>query len=129
MTEAKIVDIIVKELKKKGYTVRTEIANLYRSADIVVLDDEDKIWIIECKISNIKKALDQIKIHKLSADKVFIGTNYKNTKKSTLEKLNEAGVGLLYVMPDGTLAKALDSSNNCNPWTTTRERLRERILR
>src|SRR3990172_550737 len=101
MNEQQIVDIIVNFLRKSGHLVATEVANLYRSADIGVLDVAGEVWVIECKVSDIKRALKQIEIHKLSANKIFIGTVYRNTKDTTLHRIKEAGVGLIYVMPDG----------------------------
>jgi len=129
MNERELVNSIVKFLKAKGYTVATEVANLYRSADIAVLDDEENIWIIECKLSSIGRAILQSKIHKISADKVFIGTIYKNTRESTLDRIKEEGLGLIYVMPDGSVSKEIEVTVTNSPWLPKKEILRERIMR
>ena len=127
MREKMIVNSLVEFLNRKKYMVATEVANLYRSADIAVIDDKDKVWVIECKISNIGKAIKQLKTHKLSADKVFIGTFFKKTKKSTISRIKEAGMGLIYIMPDGSIKKAINETVENKPWEPARKILFERI--
>jgi hypothetical protein len=127
MKEKKIVDSLLEFLNRKKYMVATEVANLYRSADIAVLDDKGKVWVIECKVSSISKAIKQLKTHKLSADKVFIGTIYRRTKKSTINCIKEAGIGLIYIMPDGSIKEAIDESSENIPWEPARKILIERI--
>ena len=127
MNEIALVNSIVNELKSYGYTVNTEVPNLYRSADIALLDNDGEIWVIECKISDISKAIEQSKTHMLSADKVFIGTPYKKTKEKTINKLKEAGIGLIYLMNDGSINIALKESNKNNPYKPIRDKLLQRI--
>ena len=127
MNEFSLVNSIVNELKSYGYTVNTEVPNLYRSADIAVIDNKGEIWIIECKISNIKKAIEQSKTHMLSADKVFIGTPFRKTTEKTIHKLKEAGIGLIYLMNDGSINIALEESNKNNPYKPIRDKLLQRI--
>lgn len=129
MNEKEVVVQIVKSLKASGYTVATEISNLYRSADIALIDDNGSVWVIECKISDISKAIRQLETHKLSADKVFIGTPYRKTKPSTLRRIKEAGIGLLYLMSDGTIKKAIDVENQHKPYPPVKELLQRKILR
>jgi len=128
MNEVQIVNIIVKALEDSGFIVATEVSNLYRSADIAAIDNEGNIWVVECKISGISKAIEQSKTHKLSADKVFIGTPFRQTKENTIKKIKEAGIGLIYVMPDGSINKVFENLEVNNPWELSREKLRKRIL-
>ena len=126
--EKELVKAIASRLAHLGYCVATEVANFHRSADIAAIDSNGCIWIIECKVSSMKKAIQQSKTHKLSADKVFIGTSYKNTKSVTINKIREEGLGLIYVMPNGEIQIAVDEQKGSNPWQPARERLRQRIL-
>lgn len=126
--EIKLVEAIVTSLKRLGYRVETEIANFHRSADIAAIDNDGFIWIIECKVSNMNRAIIQSKTHKLSADKVFIGTCHRNTKKNTLKKIREEGIGLIYVMPDGNINIAIEETTKGKPWRPARERLLKRIM-
>lgn len=128
MGERTLVKAVVRALEDKGFRVATEIANFYRSADIGALDDEGNVWVIECKISNIGRAIEQSKTHKLSADKVYIATSFKKTKEATLRKIKEAGIGLIYVMPDGSVSEPVEKPNRNKPWGLARSRLSNRIM-
>lgn len=127
MEEAFIVDSLVKALSALGFKVATEVANFNRSADIAVVDNEETIWIIECKVSNISRAIEQLRTHKLSADKVFIGTFFRKTKKSTLNIIKKAGVGLIYIMPDGSINNDILEPRKNVPWYPARDELYKRI--
>ena len=128
MDESNIVNAIVKVLRSRGYRVATEVANFNRSADIAAIDPDGNVWVIECKVSNIKKAVEQLRTHKLSADRVCIGTFYRNTKKITLETIRKAGVGLIYVMPDGTIVKEIEEGSDNDPWRPAKNRLQRRVM-
>lgn len=128
MKEAYIVNTVVNTLIARGFQVATEVANFYRSADVAVIDDDNKIWIVECKISDIKKAIEQLKTHKLSADRVYIATPYKKTRQSTLDRINEEDIGLIYIMQDGEMEVELEISGRNSPWVPGREKLKSRIL-
>lgn len=128
MAEKLLVDSLVVHFLGKGFKVVTEVANLYRSADIALIDNEENIWIIECKVSDIGKAIRQLRTHRLSADRIFIGTFYKKTKKSTLERIKNEGIGLIYLMPDGNVIESPSETTNKRPWEPARNVLRERIL-
>jgi len=128
MQERVIVDAIVKGLRNLGFTVATEVANFYRSADIAVLDDDGNVSVIECKVSSMGRAIEQSKTHKLAADKVYIGTFHRNTKESTLKRIKQAGLGLIYVMPDGVVCTDVIKPGKGNPWQPARQRLLKRIM-
>lgn len=128
MKEIQIVEAIVKDLKEKGFKVATEVANFHRSVDIVALDEFKSLWAIECKVSDIGKAIVQLKTHQLSADKVFIATANKKMKYQTLKKIKEAGLGLFYVMEDGTVKLHFECSGENRPWLKSRNKLIRRIM-
>ena len=128
MTEQAIVNAIVDTLTIDGFTVATEVANFYRSADVGALARNGDVWVVECKVSSIGQAIKQAKTHRLSADKVFIATFYKNTREITLRRIRDAGLGLLYVMPDGSVSKTVEQPKRNTPWGLARKRLSERIL-
>ena len=126
--EKEIVKCVVNSFLDLGYIVSTEVANLYRSADIAAIKPDRTVSIIECKISNMSKAIEQSKTHKLTADRVYIATLFRKTKEATLEKIKKEGIGLIYVMPNGTIEKAIEASDDNKPWIPARNRLVERIL-
>jgi len=128
VTEKTIVNAVVNELEGKGFRIAREVANFYRSADIGAVDHKGKVWVIECKVSNIGRAIEQSKTHKLSADKVFIATLQRKTKEVTLRRIREAGVGLLYVMSDGSVSEPIEEPGLNEPWGLAREKLLSRIM-
>ena len=58
-----------------------------------------------------------------------MGTIYKNTRESTLDRIKEEGLGLIYVMPDGSVSKEIEVTVTNNPWLPKKEILRERIMK
>jgi len=126
MDEKTIVIGIAGNFKSQGYLVATEIPNFHRCADIALINSDDEIWIIECKISNMGKAIEQGKTHRLSADKVYIGTNYKKTSKEIRNRLKHEGLGLIYLMSDGTLNVEIEAKLN-NKDNAVKEKLKNRF--
>ncbi len=128
MSEQIIVDAVVDTLTSDGFTVATEVANFYRSADVGVLTTNGDVWVVECKVSSIGQAIKQAKTHKLSADKVFIATFYKKTREITLRKIRDAGLGLLYIMPDGSVSKPIEQPKRNKPWGLAKKKFLRRII-
>lgn len=126
--ERTIVNAIVNALERKGFRVATEVANFYRSADVGAVDTEGNIWVVECKVSNMGRAIAQSKMHKISADRVFIATFFKQTRESTLRRIREAGIGLLYVMSDGSVSEPIEEPVENSTWGLAREKLLKRIM-
>jgi len=124
LPEDSLKQVFAEHFKNLGFDVATEVANIYRSADLVVVDEDKKITIIECKISNVRKAVEQIQIHKLSADRVFIGMPFRNPRESTISMIKNACAGLLYLMPDGTVEEYI-SAPQLNDWL---EKTKNRLL-
>ena len=126
INEQVLVDTLVTALKEKGFCVFTEISNFYRSADIVVIDKEEKLWIIECKISDIAKAIKQLKTHRLSADKVYICTPFRKTKPNTMKRIENEGMGLIYIKENGEINFVLESYSN-PPWELAKNKIFNRV--
>jgi hypothetical protein len=127
MKEKELVNLFVESLTNKGYVVATEVANLYRSADIAFIDDNDLVCIVECKISNMSQAIEQVKTHKIAADRVLIVTWHKKTRPDILTKIRNAGIGLIYINQDGSIEEAVKASESINPWPPSRDILKQRI--
>jgi len=125
--EKEIVDLLVRHFSEFGYTIRMEVANGYRSADIALIDNEEKAWVIECKISALKKALDQLETHKYSADKVFIATIKRNHRSSTIDRIKRAGVGLITVNSNKRIEIEIEAARN-KPWKPGNRKLKNLIL-
>jgi hypothetical protein len=128
MSEKAIVSAVVNALEGKGFKVATEVANFYRSADVGAVDCEGNVWVVECKVSNIGRAIEQAKIHRLAANKVFVATGQKKLREVSLSKIRKAGLGLLYVMEDGSISEAIGEPYSNEPWELARRELLERIM-
>ena len=128
MKEQIIVNHLVQNFKNKGYKVATDVANIYRCADIALLDNNSSVWVIECKISAIKRALEQTKIHKLSADEVYIALPYKKLKEESLRKIRESDVGLIFVLPNGSVNIEFKSPKQFHTWQPAKNKLISNIL-
>ena len=70
--------------------------------------------------------ITQSKTHKLSADKVYIGTTKKNNRPDTIEDIKEAGIGLIHVLPDKRISIIIEN-NNKNPVKAARMNLLKKI--
>ena len=97
MNENEVVDIIIDHLKSLNFIVGKEVANFYRCADIAAISPTGEVWIIEGKLSNMKHAVKQLEIHKLSADKVFIGTPLRKLRQATKDMLSAENIGIIFV--------------------------------
>jgi hypothetical protein len=76
----------------------------------------------------MSKAIEQSGTHKLSADKVFIATIYRKTRESTLNKIKNKGIGLIYIMPDESIVIEIDACSDNKPWLPAKRNLVKRIL-
>lgn len=124
--ERGIVNVVVGDMVKKGFEVVTEVPNFHRSADIAAIDGHGNVWVVECKMSAMGKAIDQTLTHRLSADRVAIATPYRKIRLSTRERLQSNGIGLFYVLPDGSVEEGLEPAA-LEPWSLARDRLHKRI--
>jgi hypothetical protein len=129
MRERFIVDAVVTALNGQGFDVGTEVPNFYRSADVAAVTVGGEVWVIECKVSDISRAIEQARIHKLAADRVLVATPHRVTRSTTLQRLKCAGLGLMYVMPDGSVTEACEAPRNHSHWPLAKERLRTEIVR
>lgn len=128
MTEKSLVNKLTKFLKSCNYEVAVEVANFYRSADIAVIDNNKKVWVIECKISSLKQAVRQLQVHKLAADKLYIATVKKNIRNETKQMLKKSGIGLIFILPDDTIEFNSEFNSTNVPWEPAKIRLQNRIL-
>lgn len=126
--ECELVEFVVASLKEDGWIVATEVANLHRSADIAAIDPQGQVVVIECKMTNMSQAREQLRSHKHAADRLYIATPMRRIRASTLEAIKGAGLGLYCVTEDGRLALSFDVEDRNEPWTPAREQLKERIL-
>ena len=128
MGEDVIVNIVVSVFRKQGFTVATEVANFNRSADVAAIDSSGRVIVVECKISNMSQAMNQLRTHKHSADRLYIATPHRKMRDKTVSAIKERGLGLFCIDEKGEVTLEFDDSGNNKPWEPARDRLRQRIL-
>jgi hypothetical protein len=128
MYEAFVADAVKRQLESEGYIVATEVANFHRSADIAAISPENEVVIVECKISDMKRAVAQSRTHQLSADRVMMATPYRVLKAGTVDSIKRHGIGLYLVDISGSTTVAWPSDQTNAIWPMRREYLRRRIL-
>ncbi len=123
-----MVDIIIDHLRTRGFLVAKEVGNFHRSADIVAISPDQELWIIEGKLSAMKHAARQLRDHKLSADKIFVGTPMRKLKKSTKEMFDRNDIGIIFVNKDLSI-EVLPHKNTCDPFMPIRNQIFQRVLK
>jgi hypothetical protein len=93
LTEYELVQR-VKPFFRKDYEVYEEVKIFTRSID-VVLKRNNEITSIEFKLNNWKKAFEQILDYQLVTDYSYLCIPKKKLRKTTLNILEERGIGLL----------------------------------
>lgn len=95
-SEAELVRVLCGCLKREGYDVRTEIANMGQSIDIVAVREE-KITAIEVKVKDWRRALDQCRAHELIADYVCVAVGTVSVSAALLDAAKKRGYGLIHI--------------------------------
>lgn len=126
LTEYELVQK-VKPFFSKEYEVYEEVKIFTRSID-VVLKKDDVITSIEFKLSDWKKAFEQILDYQLVTDYSYLCIPKKNLRKSTLDILKERGIGLLaYDNQKGLLEELIEPLPSKEKVDFYREYLFEKI--
>lgn len=126
LTEYELVQK-VKPFFNKEYEVYEEVKIFTRSID-VVLKKDDVITSVEFKLSNWKKAFEQILDYQLVTDYSYLCIPKKNLRKSTLDILKERGIGLLaYDNQNGLLEELIKPLPSTEKVDLYREYLFEKI--
>ncbi len=122
MNEDEVVDIIIGHLKSLHFIVAKEVGNFYRIADIAAISPSGEVWIIEGKLSSMKHAVKQLEVHKLSADRVFIGTPQRNLRRATIAMLESENIGVIFVDKSGKVDISVHDGD-IDPFEPTRKEL------
>jgi hypothetical protein len=126
--ESFITQSICRQLEEAGCAVATEVANFHRSADIAAVGPNGEVIVVECKVSDMKRAVAQSITHRLSADRVMVATCRRVLKPSTISLIHGKGVGLYFVDSTGAVEVAWQPTIREAAWPLRREQLRRRIL-
>jgi len=103
-SEIKQVEIVKKELIDCGHRVFLEVPLFSSSVDMVVLNSENKLTAIELKLKDWKRALNQVKLHTICMDYLYICILELKTidgKKRVENSCLKTGIGLYYLDVNG----------------------------
>ena len=96
MYELDMVNRVCEHLKSQGLSVVTEVPFMQQSIDMV-FEREDKLFAIEFKVGNWKRALEQASNHFVGTDEVYICIpKPKNgITQKLIDAINTTNIGLL----------------------------------
>lgn len=111
-SEEQLVTELIKFLVHEGYKVRREVSNMGQSVDVVASKWR---WhmLVEAKLSNWKRAIEQCQAHKLVGDHVCVAVGLKGISEDLLDTVQQHGIGLIKCTP-----------NSCE-WVTTPKQIKE----
>jgi hypothetical protein len=97
MTEAEMVDNVLRKLRQKNIKVYKEIGFLSRSLDLVIHEADDTFTVIEFKRNDWKRGLKQVKTALLGAEKVYICTlPVRNISERMIKEFKNSKAGLFF---------------------------------
>lgn len=116
-----------------NHDVYYEVASFHRSMDILLVDPLGCLIAIEAKISNWKKAIEQVTTHALTCDYLFLLMPEKKTQNAKMfNTLIEKGIGLL-LLNDNNLDMPIKPIKSNLIWKPQRkifvDRLKDRELK
>lgn len=98
MIERQIVNDVKRHLGERRYTVFEEVPLISRMVDVVGwLESSDELILIEAKVSNWRRALEQASIYLLCGDYVYIAMARQYVQRVDQDQLEHLGIGLLSV--------------------------------
>jgi len=124
-TEFEQVQIGMEFFKKMGFKIYTEVPIFSASADMVIIDDDNNIEVIEFKLNNWKKAIQQVKKHSIAVDQMSIcilKPKLKETQQQIERFCKQERIGLYY-SADSSIEKIIISPKCNRVWEVEKERL------
>ena|ERR1700682_4740455 len=120
-TEAKLVDDLAEWLKAIGYQVRTEVALLGQSVDVVATKGH-WITLMEAKVSDWQRALRQCESHDMVADYICIVIASVHVAEDLKIEASRRGYGIIhYSRTTGALSWVCQPTRNTRVWLPQRK--------
>ena len=95
LSEVELVDRLAEWLNHQGYRVRTEVANMGQSADVVAIRGR-WVTIIEAKLKDWRRALGQCQAHETIADYVCVAFSLVSVPTELKTIAESRGYGLIH---------------------------------
>lgn len=120
-TERELAEFTVNQLISLGFQTIKEVPNLGQSVDIVARKG-NKLILIETKLHNWRKALNQASSHLFVADYVYIVLPKKLFSSELYETAVQLGIGVIEVDANNLLwCTAVKAARNKKIWLPQRE--------
>jgi hypothetical protein len=124
-SEKGLVARVIDFLDKDGYQIRLEVPNSGQSADLVAAK-KNNILIIEAKVNNWKRALEQCKAHENIADFICIALGAKELSNNLIDEARKRGYGIIHCSGEvGTCKWMVEPQKNNNMWLAQRNHWEE----
>lgn len=118
--ESDLVDYVVDFLVTQNYNVRLEVPNMGQSADIVALKGR-WLTIIEAKIHDWKRGVNQCKAHENVADYICVAISTASISQTLVYHANINGYGIIHCNPkDGECKWFIRPKQNRKVWLPQR---------
>ncbi len=121
-SESELISYLIEFLRTEGYRVRLEVPNLGQSADIVATKGR-WVTVIEAKLNDWGRGLNQCVAHTYVADYVCIAVATESVSPSLQERVADTGIGIIHCPAStGKCRWALRPGRNDRVWRPERER-------
>lgn len=128
ISESVIVSDLVEFLHRGNYKVRLEVPNLGQSADVVATRGR-WVTLMEVKVRDWRKAIEQCRAHLHVADYVCIVIATKGVSLRAKEEITKHGFGLIHYDASGQLEWVKRPSRNSTIWLPQRRVLSSKMKR
>jgi len=95
--EYELVEALVQKFKADSFRIFKEVQLFERYIDLVIIDQDNKLYAIEAKISSTSQAFRQAKRYQIIADSVFVAVRKNNSNGKALELSDKTGIGLIFI--------------------------------
>lgn len=100
--EFELVEALHKKFVSESHKVLTEVQLFERYIDLIAIDENNKLYAIEAKISSTTQAFKQAERYKIIADSVYVATKKNSSNNRALELSAKTGIGLILIEKDLT---------------------------
>jgi hypothetical protein len=116
MFERDLIEPVVNYLRSIGCEqVVAELKFLDRGIDVYGVKTSGRkttTYAVELKLTKWTRALQQAAIYQLCSDFSYIAMPWKSVQSLDLRIFREAGVGVLFIRPDGTVGEMLSAKRS-----------------
>ena len=114
-----MVEDLASGLTEEGFHVRLEVPNMGQYADLAAAKD-DEVFLIEAKIRDWRRALEQCIAHEIVADYVCVAIGSVKVSPALAEQAEDSGYGVIHCRPGSDPIWAVRPRKNPNTWKPQR---------